>query len=216
MTRRLLSVTAVVGVLLVSGFKAVAAPAPLTEEACTAAAVMFDKMTHSLPTGLTVLADSLDSRQIKLWSGPEGYDLAQTIPSPEGEAIEPQRWFLVTAAGDIDPTQLAQPARATIQALLTADLVSATGCAAVRRAAISRGVSLRAPPGQRKINRRSGLYAYTSIRLSVPVFSPDGTEALAYADSSYGPEGAGGALWLLRRGSDGAWKIAARLGLWVS
>uniref|UniRef100_B0SYM6 Uncharacterized protein n=1 Tax=Caulobacter sp. (strain K31) TaxID=366602 RepID=B0SYM6_CAUSK len=120
------------------------------------------------------------------------------------------------AAGNIDPTQLAPPAKATVQAFLTADLISATGCEAVRRFAIGRGVSLNAPPGPRRINRRSGRYTYRSIRLSVPVFSQDGTEALAYADSSSGPLGAGGALWLLRRGSDGVWKITARLGLWVS
>lgn len=216
MARSLLRVTAVVGVLLVSAFKALAAPAPPTEEACSAATAMFEEMTNSLPAGLTVLDDSLDSGQIKLWSGPEGYDLAQTIPLLQGEANEPQRWFTVTATGDIDPTQLAPPARATVQAFLTADLVSASGCDAVRRAAIGRGVSLKAPPGPRVINRRSSRYSYHSIRLSVPIFSPDGAEALAYADSSSGPLGAGGALWLLRRGSDGAWKITARLGLWVS
>ena len=216
MARTLLSVTAVVCLMLVSGFNAAAAPVPPVEDACSAATVIFDEMTNQAPTGLTVLEDSLDSGQIKLWSGPDGYDLAQTIPSLEGEAIEPQRWFTVTEAGDIDPPQLSPPARATIQAFLTADLVSAAGCASVRRVAISRGVKLKAPPGPRRINRRSGRYAYLSIRLSVPVLSPEGTEALAYAESSSGPLGAGGALWLLRRGSDGAWKITARLGLWVS
>lgn len=216
MARTLLSVTAVVSLLLLSGFKALAAPAPPAKEACSAATVIFDELTNHAPAGHTVLEDSLDSGLIKLWSGPQGYDLAQTIPSLVGEAIEPQRWFTVTAAGGIDPTQLAPPAKATVQAFLTADLVSATGCEAVRRLAIGRGVNLKAPPGPRRISRRSGRYAYRSIRLSVPVISPDGTEALAYADSSSGPMGAGGALWLLRRGSDGAWKITARLGLWVS
>jgi hypothetical protein len=161
-----------------------------------------------------VLDGGLDTAQIKLWSGPEGYDLAQTIPPLEGEAIEPQRWFTI-AAGDLGPTRAAAPATATIQAFLATDLLSASNCEAIRQVAIARGVSL-TPPRVRKINRRTGQYAYRSIRLSVPVISPDGTEALAYADSSSGPLEAGGGLWLLRRDSNGGWKIAARLGLWIS
>ena len=215
MTRTSRHLAGALGLLLIASSPAAAATAP-SAEGCSAAKVVFEGMTDRASATRTVLDEGIDAAQIKSWVGPENYDLAQSNPPVPGEEVEPQRWFAVTATGEVATTQPAPPAAATVQAFLAAELLSASGCEAVRQDAVARGVLLKAPPGARGIDRRTGRYTYRTIRLSVPVLSPDGTEALAYGDSSSAPLGAGGGLWLLRRGPDGAWTVAAQLGLWIS
>ncbi|MGR4865171.1 hypothetical protein [Caulobacter sp. LARHSG274] len=204
------------GLLLGASSNAAAGSTSAQDEACSAAEVAFEKMMGGATAARTVLNDRVDSGQIKLWVGSDGYDLQRVNPPVEGEEVEPPRWFAVAPSGEVSSTRPTPPAAATINAFVTAQLFSVSRCDVVRQDAAARGVHLQAPPGADRVDRRTGLYAYRSMTVSVPVLSPDGTEALTYVGGGSGPLAGGGFLWLLRRDPGGVWEVAAWLALWVS
>ncbi|MBI1686863.1 hypothetical protein [Caulobacter hibisci] len=147
-----------------------------------------------------------------------GEDILSRFRGPDGALLldddpNDSRWFQVKADGLPEPVR--PPARATVRTFGAARQASVTDCADVRRSITARGMRIVASEGSPRM-RRDGLYDVTTHTLTVPVVSPDGSEALAYADSVSGPLAGGGYLVLLRRKPDGAWKIAGRMGLWIS
>lgn len=181
-------------------------------QACSAAKVVLNDILGRSASRRMVLNNTVDSKQIIRWVGPDGYDLGGSNLSG-GDKQEPSRWFSVK--GD-KAVSVNGPARATILAFLRANLRSGTRCEEVKQDALAKGVRLSAPSRPERHVRKGGLYSYTSTTFTLPVISPDGAEALAYVDSSSGPLAASGFLFLLRRDHDGTWKVAARLGLWIS
>lgn len=108
-----------------------------------------------------------------------------------------------------------RPAEATIRAFTRGKLQGVENCSSVRDAAKALNVLGREQHAPRKLGV-DGLYAERSVTMSKPVLSPDGKEALLYAAYSSGPLAASGLLYLLRRESGGEWRVAGKIGLWIS
>lgn len=108
-----------------------------------------------------------------------------------------------------------RPADATIRAFTRGKLQSVENCSSVRDAAKALNVLGPVPRGPRKLGP-DGLYEVSSVTMSKPVLSPDGKEALLYAAHSSGPVAASGLLYLLRRDAGGEWRVAGKIGLWIS
>lgn len=155
------------------------------------------------------LSEAPPSQDLATMLGPEGYDLGRTLPDSEE-----QRWF--TASSDGEGRPATPPAASTVKAFLAAKLASVTVCERVREQATLRGVRLGEPVARGKPSRKTGLYPYTGLEMTVPVISEADREALAYVATSAGPLAGGGFLVLLRRNADGAWQIAGQLSLWIS
>lgn len=77
-----------------------------------------------------------------------------------------------------------------------------------RNIAIDAKVSRKPEPG--------GFFAETSFRLSAPVTSDDGQDALIVEEVVSGPLAAGGLVVHLRRDSGGAWRVVDQRGTWIS
>lgn len=141
-------------------------------------------------------------------------DLLSSFRGPDGGLfLDRSRWFQVKADGL--PAPIRAPARAAIRAFDAARPASVTDCESVRLSIAARGARLTRSDAPSPM-RRDGFYDATVHTLTLPVISPDGSEALAYVDSVSGPLAGGGYLVLLRRAPDGAWKVAGRMGLWIS
>ena len=108
-----------------------------------------------------------------------------------------------------------RPADATIRAFTRGKLQGVENCSSVRDAAKALSVLGPVQRGARKLGP-DGLYEVSSVTMSRPVLSPNGNEALLYAAYSSGPLAASGMLYLLRRDAGGEWRVAGKIGLWIS
>ena len=79
-----------------------------------------------------------------------------------------------------------------------------------------RELALRRDAGPVELPDHDGEPPSASVGLRRAVVSPDGREAIVYADLIYGPESGYGFLILFRRNMSGHWWEAARLGVWIS
>jgi hypothetical protein len=92
---------------------------------------------------------------------------------------------------------------------------SAASCAEVQGAAAARKIAVVAE-GPKSVVGPDGLHEVTTYRLSMPVASPMGDEAMMAADSVSGPLAGGGMIFLLRKDSAERWRVVGMKPTWVS
>lgn len=178
-------------------------------DTCLAAKVALEYFLGELRGRRIVLSESVDTKKIRFWVSPNNGSIAGANPSNGSEENTPLwgRW------SGSEPIIVPPPSLSAMQTFLKTTLRSATECAAARQSAVDRGVLFKAPFEHPKTR---GLFDFTYATLTMPVVSPDGREAIIYADTLSGPLAAGGRLILLRRNGNGDWEVAAEHGLWVS
>ena len=124
-----------------------------------------------------------------------------------------QRDGTVAPLGFAEPAPLKQPPQPELlNRLEHADTVAALGaCASLRTYLTKHHVKY----GQAAVKAatRGGreVYAVEVLRLSLPIVSRDGTEAIAIEETAASDVEGGVYGVLLRRGPDGAWAVAASL-----
>jgi hypothetical protein len=191
---------------IASGLPALAAAATLEESpACAAAMPLLDEATRGEAPGRAALQPAPSATTLQRFIGPDGAILA------ERDEDGGSNWFTIE---NDRPVATSPPGRETISAFAAARPASAADCADFLREAQARG--LRLAGENEKPRLRGEFYKVRMQTVGLPVVSPDGSEALAYVDSTSGPLAGGGFLVLLRRAADGAWRIAGRRLLWVS
>lgn len=122
-------------------------------------------------------------------------------------------WNLVLPDGGVQPATA--PAQTTARAYLALPPKSAASCSEIREAASARSIRVVTAAPARKPSV-DGRYAERVYRLSMPVASPMGDEALMGVDSVSGPMAGGGLIFLLRKDSAGRWRVAGMKPSWVS
>ena len=159
-----------------------------------------------IESGRIVLVDKASDR------GPPAPDESELLRGPTPD--EPYGgWKLTRPDGNLQP--VAAPSPNTARTYLAAPRASAAACKEVREAAATRKIAVLTEEPQR-VRDADGLYAETTYRLSMPVASPTGDEALMATESVSGLLAGGGMIFLLRRDAAGQWQVAGMKTLWVS
>lgn len=191
--------------MIASGLPALAAAAALEgNPACAAAMALLDEATRG-EQGRAALQPAPSAATLQHFIGPDGTILA------ERDEDGGSNWFTIQ---NDRPVAVSPPASETISAFAAARPASVAECVDFLREAQARG--LRLAGENEKPRLRGEFYKVRMQTVGLPVVSPDGSEALAYVDSTSGPLAGGGFLVLLRRAADGVWRIAGRRLLWVS
>jgi len=177
-------------------------PSPRQAQACAAARTLVEDVFRRSTPGKTAFSNGAADSVRRLVADPQ-LDIA---------AYPPSRWRPAQDGPDI----VKPPAAATIRAFKAATPANALDCPAVRDEAGKRGARLDATVEAVAGPKPTGPYTHLIYGLSLPVVSPDGTEALAYAGVAGAPLAGFGGLVLMRRDPYGDWRIVGSLGLWIS
>lgn len=122
-------------------------------------------------------------------------------------------WYGLSANGE--PVAASPPAKETLEALVSSPAVDAAVACPALRTATQSTMGWREPSSKPLKLKPNGLYAYTSVGLTLPVVV-SGSEAVAWVEQQSGPLAGGSYLVLLRRDDEGRWRLAGRFPISIS